>query len=616
MTIRIQLRRDSSSNWTSANPILAAGEIGYETNTGKYKIGNGQDQWNSLVYSAIPLSEQDTRFILASTKAQNNGVASLDEQGKVPNTQISSAIARVDGQTFTGNVVLPASTVIGNISATELNYLDGVTSAVQTQLNNLDTTKAAKESPTFTGTIVLPSTTSIGEVSATELSYVNGVTSGIQSQLDAKASATDLSSHASDTTDIHGIADTSILATTTGTQTLTNKTLTSPKINENVAITATATELNYVDGVTSPIQTQLDTKASTTDLSNHSSDTTNIHGIADTSVLLTTAGGTLTGHLTLHADPSSAMHAATKQYVDGVAQGLHIHEAVHVATSASLASLIGASVTYDNGTSGVGATLTLAAPLLDLDSHTLANGDRILVKNESNAAHNGIYTRTSSTVLTRATDFDTAVEIAGGDFVFVENGTLYNSTGWVVENEVNTVGTDNVLWTQFSGAGTFVAGNGITITGNTIAANTTVVAPLANPTFTGTVTVSGSGIAFTDGTQTKQGVASITTIYGETNSNAITTNTTLTTLEYRDSLIEVNSSSTVTLTVPTNSAAAFPIGTSFDIVRMGTGAVSIVGDSGVTVNATPGTNLRARYSSATLFKRGTNSWLLIGDLTA
>jgi hypothetical protein len=141
-------------------------------------------------------------------------------------------------------------------------------------------------------------------------------------------------------------------------------------------------------------------------------------------------------------------------------------------------------------------------------------------------------------------------------------------------------------------------------------------APTASPTFTGTVTVSASGVAFTDGTQTKEGVPSRTYIYGAANSNAITSDTTLSTLAYRDSLIEVNSSSAVTLTVPPNSTAAFPIGTSWDIVRMGSGAVTIAAGSGVTVNATPGLKLRAQYSSGTLFKRGTDSWLLIGDLTA
>ena len=165
------------------------------------------------------------------------------------------------------------------------------------------------------------------------------------------------------------------------------------------------------------------------------------------------------------AEPVSATDAATKNYVDTVAEGLHVHEAAHCATTDTLAVLSGGTVTYSNGTAGVGATLTLSAGLSAIDGHTLTNGDRILVKNQVNQAHNGIYVRTSATVLTRASDFDTGAEIAGGDFTFVENGTTYGSTGWVQTFEVVTVGTDTVIFRQFSGTGTFTAGAGLTISG-------------------------------------------------------------------------------------------------------------------------------------------------------
>lgn len=171
--------------------------------------------------------------------------------------------------------------------------------------------------------------------------------------------------------------------------------------------------------------------------------------------------------ITSVAEPTGPQDAATKAYVDNVAAGLHVHEAAHCATPNTLAVLSGGTVTYNNGTLGVGATLTLSVGISTLDGHTLTNGDRILVKNEATTAHNGMYVRTSATVLTRAGDFDTALEMAGGDFTFVENGTLYNNTGWVQTEEVATVGTDPVLWQQFSGSGTFTAGAGLTLTGTT-----------------------------------------------------------------------------------------------------------------------------------------------------
>jgi hypothetical protein len=120
--------------------------------------------------------------------------------------------------------------------------------------------------------------------------------------------------------------------------------------------------------------------------------------------------------------------------------------------------------------------------------------------------------------------------------------------------------------------------------------------------------LTAAGIIFTDGTQTKEGVPSRTPIISKT------ANYTLTNLSERDSLIEVDSISPVTITIPTNSAVAFPVGTTLDILGVNTGLITIAGDTGVTVNATPGLKLRTQWSSCTLFKRGENAWVVYGDL--
>jgi hypothetical protein len=171
------------------------------------------------------------------------------------------------------------------------------------------------------------------------------------------------------------------------------------------------------------------------------------------------------------ASPTNPNDAATKQYVDDVAQGLHTHDACNAATPDTLANISGGTVTYNNGTAGVGATLTTTGSYTTIDGVTLSNGMRILVKNEANTAHNGIYDRTSSTVLTRSSDFDTPTEMAGGDFTFVSAGTLYDNTGWVMPDPVTTVGTSPVVWVQFSGAGTYTAGTGLTLTGSVFSVN-------------------------------------------------------------------------------------------------------------------------------------------------
>jgi hypothetical protein len=216
-----------------------------------------------------------------------------------------------------------------------------------------------------------------------------------------------------------------------------------------------------------------------------------------------------TGHVSVNsarienlANPENPQDAATKAYVDSATQGLHIHATVKAATGATLASITGGTVTYDNGTDGVGATLTLGTALTALDNYNLQNGDRILVKNQATAAHNGIYRwATGGTVLTRATDFDTAAEIAGGDFVFVDSGDNYGNTGWVTADEVNTVGTDAVNWIQFSGAGTYLAGTGLVLDGSTFNINLATNSGLliTSDELQVNSTIAGNGLTFSNG---------------------------------------------------------------------------------------------------------------------
>lgn len=165
------------------------------------------------------------------------------------------------------------------------------------------------------------------------------------------------------------------------------------------------------------------------------------------------SGSTMTGFLTLHADPTSALHAVTKQYVDGLVQGLDIHASVRAATTAA----------DDLDLAGI--------ETIDTDV-VLEAGDRVLVKNQTDASENGIYIVVTPGAWTRATDADSAGDLTGGAFVFVEEGTDNADTGWVLTNDgVVDIGTDNQVWIQFSSAGAYTAGNGLTLTGNQFAAD-------------------------------------------------------------------------------------------------------------------------------------------------
>ena len=166
-------------------------------------------------------------------------------------------------------------------------------------------------------------------------------------------------------------------------------------------------------------------------------------------------------------DPTAAQHAATKAYVDSVANGLDVKDSVRVATAAALSA-----VTYNNGA----GTLTADANgALTVDGVTVSVDDRILVKDQASAVQNGIYKVTATGgasavfVLTRTPDADTAAELTGGTFFFAEEGTANADNGYVAtHNGTPTFGSTNITFAQFSGAGQISAGDALTKTGNTL----------------------------------------------------------------------------------------------------------------------------------------------------
>ena len=190
------------------------------------------------------------------------------------------------------------------------------------------------------------------------------------------------------------------------------------------------------------------------------------------------AGDSMTGTLTMDGvhtvtglpTPVNSSDAVPLSYVQSTIAGLEWKDNAMAASTAAL------TVTYSNGASGVGATLTNAGTqaAFAVDGYTTNLGDRILIKNQASALQNGIYTVTTvgsgstNWVLTRAIDSNTTASLDNAT-LFVTNGTANGNTGWTQTVANPTVGTNNVTFVQFSGSGTYTAGTGLSLTGNTFA---------------------------------------------------------------------------------------------------------------------------------------------------
>ena len=257
-TVRLQLRRGTEAQWDAANPTLAAGEIGIETDTNTFKFGDGSTAWNSLSYA---LSQTVDDYILLNTKGVANGVASLDSSGFIPSAQlpplakvtVSSAAnqaARLALTAEPGDIaiqadngttyVLASSPASTNGNWREISATAAISAAIAT--HEADTTAVHG----IADTSLLATTANVATAKSEAISAA------------ASAAGTALSTHEADTTAVHGIADTSILATTTGTQTLTNKTLTSPAINTPTGITKSdvgLSDVNNTSDLAKPVST-------------------------------------------------------------------------------------------------------------------------------------------------------------------------------------------------------------------------------------------------------------------------------------------------------------------------------------------------------------------------
>ena len=515
----MQQRRGTAAQWTAANPILAAGEIGFETDTSKFKMGNGSSTWSALTYFA---NAAELAAIIDSAPEALNTLNELAAAiGDNPNFLTALATnERVDGVVLNGQTQLTQASNFFNdaLVAHNLNQLN---------VHGIANTAALATTAEVATTVTAAAAT-------------------------AKSEAIAAANEAADQKILTAIN--AIPAVTSETLGLGEVDNTQDAFKPVSAAQASAISTAKTEAITAA-GIAADSKISTHDL-----DTTNIHGIADTTLLVT------------QTDLSNAITGVTVDQSTLAGTGIDWN---------SVSEAFDVDNTYI--TTATQTALDLKAPKADPTFTGTVTG--------VTKTHVGLANVDNTSDLNKPVSTAQATAIATAKSEAISDAT--SQVNAIITGAPAALNTLDELAAALGDDANFAS----TVT-NSLAAK----APLASPTFTGTVTVGANGVAFTDGTQTKAGVPSITAFATEISSSA--------TLAEGEADKFVPLTGAVTITLP---ASGYSVGQSIDFWQSsGTGA-AFASTNGVV--GTPGLKFRTTNSVATAMKIS-SGWLVFGDLSA
>jgi len=413
----------STGTLNLANTAVTAASYGSATDVGTFTV-NAQGQLTAAANVAISAVSIGAVTAVNGTANEITSTGTSTVTLSLPNALTFTGKTVTDGTFNMTSATVGADTVTTNTAAQTLT--NKTISGATNTLSNIGNASLTNSSVTYNGVTV-----ALGASGTITANTTNPLTIG-----------TGLSGTSYNGSSAVTIAIDSTVATLTGTQTLTNKTISGSNNTLSNIGNASLTNSSVTVGTTA---------------------------IALGASSLTLGGLT---SVAVTQDPVSALELATKQYVDAVAQGLDPKASCVAATTANIT---------------LSGTQTI-------DGVVLIAGDRCLVKDQTLSQDNGIYL-VAVGAWTRATDMDNWLEVPGA-FTFIEQGTLYADTGWVcTSNAGGTLGTTPITWVQFAGVGAYTAGTGLTLTGTQFSITNTAVtaASYGSATQVGTFTVNAQG---------------------------------------------------------------------------------------------------------------------------